>query len=66
VTGKVGPRNLAYRLGVSVDVEGPRFKLLDDEGFRIRGTLADLEWSDFAELLEVLGEVFGEMLLGLL
>jgi len=44
-------------------VESPQFKLLDDE-VRIRGTLADLEWSDFAELLSVLGEVFGEILLG--
>jgi hypothetical protein len=46
-------------------MESPRFKLLDDEGFRLRGTLADLEWSDLGELLSVLGEVFGEMLLGL-
>ena len=45
-------------------MESPRFRLLDDEGVGIRGTLADLEWSDFGELLSVLGEMFGEMLLG--
>jgi hypothetical protein len=46
-------------------VESPQFKLLDDE-VRIRGTLVDLEWSDLAELLSVVCEVFGEMLLGCL
>jgi len=43
-------------------VEGPRFKLLYEDGGGLRQTLADFEWSDVPELLSLLGEAVGDLL----
>ena len=56
------PRNLICRLGVSVCVEGPRFKLLHEDGGGLRQSLADFQWPDVPELLSLLGEAVGDVL----
>ncbi len=53
---------MTCRLGVSVCVGSPQFKLLNEDGGGLRQSLADFEWSDLPELLSLLGEAAGEVL----
>jgi hypothetical protein len=43
-------------------VEGPRFKLLHEDGGGLRQSLADFQWPDVPELLSLLGEAVGDVL----